>query len=197
MWLRPDGRCRRFTATELFAVDRVAFIWKARFPLVGPLAMKVVDGFADSRGQLAVRLLGLTIQRLRGPETTFGEALRYLAELPWAPGAFAYNRELKCRQLDQRTVEVATHHGPARPSVITEFDAEGDIVRTSARRPRLDGKTWVITPWAGEFSDYKQLGGVRLPTSAVAYGELPTGRYVYWRGTVTSVELLDEPFGRQ
>jgi hypothetical protein len=58
-----------------------------------------------------------------------------------------------------------------------------------AERPWLEGKTWVPTPWAGEFGDY-----ISLPTSAEVYWELPAGRYVYWRGTVTSAELLDAPF---
>lgn len=75
-----------------------------------------------------------------------------------------------------------------------EFDAAGDIVRTSSqmRLLKLD-KTWVRTPWAGEYSDYQVLGGIRIPTSAEVYWNLDSGRFVYWRGTVTSVELLDQP----
>jgi hypothetical protein len=194
MWLKPGSRAMRFTAREVFAVDRIAFSWRARFPLFGPLAMKVVDGYADGHGELVVRLLGLPIQRQRGPETSIGEALRYLAELPWVPQAIGHNRELEWRQLDERSVEVATQLGSERLRVLTEFDTRGDIVRSAATRPRLDGKSWVPTPWAGEFGDYKVLSGIRLPTSAEVYWELPAGRYVYWRGRVTSAELLDTPF---
>jgi hypothetical protein len=194
MWLKPGSRAMRFTATEVFAVDRIAFSWQARFPLLGPLAMRVVDGYADRRGELAVRLLGFPIQRQRGPETSMGEALRYLAELPWVPHAIGHNRELEWRQLDGRSVEVSTQLGPDQLQVLIEFDTHGDIVGAAAVRPRLDGKTWVPTPWAGEFGDYKMLSGIRLPTSAEVYWELPAGRYVYWRGTVTSAELLDAPF---
>ena len=82
--------------------------------------------------------------------------------------------------------------GPDRVHVLVEFDAQ-DIVRAAAERPLLDGKTWVPTPWAGEFGDYKVLSGIRLPTLAEVYWELPEGRYVYWRGTVTWAELLDAP----
>jgi hypothetical protein len=60
MWLKPGSRAMRFTATEVFAVDRIAFSWQARFPLLGPLAMRVVDGYADGRGELEVRLLGFS-----------------------------------------------------------------------------------------------------------------------------------------
>jgi len=94
MWKKPGARAMRFQATEEFAVERVAFSWRARFPIVGPLAMTVVDEFADGAGQLRVSLLGIPLQTLTGPETNVGEAMRYLAELGWAPQAIAANREL-------------------------------------------------------------------------------------------------------
>jgi hypothetical protein len=43
-------------------------------------------------------------------------------------------------------------------------------------------------------SDYKQLGGRRLPTRAEVYWDLPEGRLVYWEAAVTSAEALTEPF---
>jgi hypothetical protein len=41
------------------------------------------------------------------------------------------------------------------------------------------------------------LGGMRLPTSAEAFSDLPEGRRTYWRATVTSATALDEPFARE
>jgi hypothetical protein len=197
MWQKPGGRAMRFTARQFFAVDRVAFSWQARFPVVGPVAIKVVDEYAAADGRLEVRLLGLPVQRQHGPETVVGEALRYLAELPWVPYALAHNRELEWRELDERSVEVAAHVGAARLVVTVEFDAAGDVVRTSSRmRPRKSGKTWVRTPWGGDFGEYRVLGGLRVPTAGEAYWDLPEGRYVYWRGTVTSLEPLAHPFQR-
>jgi len=40
MWQKPDGQAMRFTATQFLAVERVAFSWQARFPLLGPLALR-------------------------------------------------------------------------------------------------------------------------------------------------------------
>ncbi len=45
MWKKPGARAMAFEATEHFAVDRVAFSWRAHFPIVGPLGLRVVDGF--------------------------------------------------------------------------------------------------------------------------------------------------------
>jgi hypothetical protein len=188
----------RFIATQFFAVERVAFSWEARFPLLGPVALGVVDDYADGDGGLEVRLLGVPLQRQRGRETVAGEALRYLAELPFAPPAIVHNRELEWRQIGERSVEVATRVGGERVTVKLELADEGEIVQTSSQdRRRKVGNEWLPTPWGGRFSDYKTLGGIRVPTSGEAYWELPERRYVYWRGRVLSAALLDDPFRRK
>jgi hypothetical protein len=197
MWLKPGGRGMRFLASQSFAIERVAFWWRARFPLLGPLALTVVDEYAEGDGQLAVRLLGLPVQRQRGPETVSGEALRYLAELAFAPPAILHNRELEWRELDERTAEVATTVRDERLTVKLEVDDDGDIVHASSemRRYKL-GDEWVPTPWGGDFGDYQTFGGLHIPSSGEAYWQLAEGRYVYWRGTITSAEAHDEPFRR-
>jgi hypothetical protein len=198
MWLKPGGRAMRFVANQSFAVDRVAFSWQARFPILGPLALRVVDDYADGDGKLEVCLIGLPLQQQRGPETTAGEALRYVAELPFVPPAIAHNPELEWRELDERRAEVSTHVGGERLTVELKADADGDIVETSSEmRRRKVGKAWMATPWGGRFENYQTLGGVRIPTAGEAYWDLPEGRYVYWRGAVTSAEPLEEPFQRE
>lgn len=190
MWKQPGGRPMPFTATEDFVVEAVAFSWSARFPIIGPLAMEVIDDFADGDGGLRVRLLGIPLETQRGRETAVGQAMRYLAELAWAPHAIAGNRELEWREVDGRSVEVATQVGSSRPAVRWDFDDTGDILRATGVRPRPVGKTFVPTSWGGGFSDYTSFHGTRIPVSGEAWWELPQGRFVYWRGTVTQVELI-------
>ena len=156
--------------------------------------MRVVD-YADGDGGLEVRLFGLPLQRQHGPETVAGEALRYLAELPFVPPALVHNHQLEWRQLHERRIEVATRIGSQRVAVELELNDEGDIVQSSSQvRRRKVGDEWLPTPWGGRFGDYKMLDGIRLPTDGEAYWDLPQGRYVYWRGTLLSAQLLDEPF---
>jgi hypothetical protein len=190
MWKKPGARPLRFTAAEDFAVDRVAFSWRARFPIVGPLAMTVVDQMAGGEGELRVSLLGFPLQTQTGPETTVGEAMRYLAELPWAPHAIAANTDLEWRGVDERTVEVATGAPEARAAVRWRFDDHGDPVGATGERPSTVGKSFVSRPWGGDFGEYVSFGGTRAPTFAEAWWQLPEGRFVYWRAHVTALELL-------
>jgi Family of unknown function (DUF6544) len=179
MWLKPGGRALRFRAVEELEARRVAFSWRARFPF----GLRVVDGYDGKDGRLDVRLLGLPVQRQRGQEITEGEILRYLAELPWVPPAKELNNELEWRNVDERTVEVAAKGLTVR----LDLDSNGDVVRASSALRRYQGEP---TPWAGEYSAYQTLGGMRLPTAAAVSWELETGRYVYWAGRVTSAEAL-------
>jgi hypothetical protein len=180
----------RFTATQVFSVATVAFEWPARFPLLGPLALQVVDRYADDQGELAVRLFGVPVQRQRGPEAVAGEALRYLAELPWVPHALLANPQLEWQEVDERRVEVAAQ--PAGQRIVAELQADehGDLVASSSRmRKRKTDGAWVETPWGGNFGDYENLVGVRVPTVGEAYWDLPEGRYVYFRGRIESLQL--------
>lgn len=195
MFQRPGGRVMRFTAVERFAVDRVAFCWQARFRIAPLVSLKVVDGYADGGGTLSVRALGLPIQRHSGHEVAVSEAYRYLAELPWTPYALANNPELRWRELEARTVEVSATVDGERPTMQIEFDDAGDVARClAAARPRAVDGLLAPTPWGGDFSDYETLGGMRMPTRAEVYWDLPEGRFVYWRGEVTSAQSLREPF---
>ncbi len=190
MWLKRGSGARRFTAVQDYAVREVAFTWQARFPLAPLLSLRVVDRYAGGAGSLEARLLGVRMMRQAGPETTLGEALRYLAELAWVPHAMAANRRLEWRQLDQRSVEVATQIAATRAAVTLQFDATGDI--TGARcdeRPFQQDNGFVPRPWGGTFSDYASLDGIRIPTRGEVRWELPDGPYTYWRGTITSLTV--------
>jgi hypothetical protein len=147
MWQKPGGRGLRFTAVEEFAVEQVAFSWRARFPILPLVSIHVTDRYAAGEGLLEARVLGIRVMRQRGQETAEGEAMRYLAEIPWVPHAILANRELEWRGLDASSLEVATNAGSARVAVRLEFDATGDIVRAFAdSRPHPEGRAVVSRP---------------------------------------------------
>src|SRR6266545_3046346 len=189
MWRKPGGRRLPFTSVEEFAVEEVAFSWRARFPVLPLVSMSVLDGYAGGEGRLEARLFGVPFIRVGGPETAEGEAIRYLSELPWVPHAMVANRALDWTGVDARAVEVATKVGSRRVAVRLEFDETGHIVGASAERPRTEGRSIVRRPWSGTFSEYAVVGGLRIPTLGEVRWELPDGPFTYWRGTITSLEL--------
>jgi hypothetical protein len=100
------------------------------------------------------------------------------------------NCKLEWYELDEQTVEVGTPVGSTRVTARLEFDPAGDIVGAwCAARPRTEGREAVPRPWGGSFGDYAVVGGIRVPTRGEVRWELPDGPFVYWRGTITSLEL--------
>lgn len=187
MILQPGKRPLRFDAVEEFTVERVAFAWRARFPLLGPLAMRVVDSYDGRDGLLEVRVLGVPVQRKRGPELARGEVYRYLAETPWVPQAIVSNPHLEWRELDEYGVEVATQVAGEHLRLRLIFNEAGEITQTVAARPRLEAGG-EVTRWVGEYRDYTSFGGIRMPGHGEVRWELPEGPFTYWRGTITAVE---------
>jgi hypothetical protein len=177
MVLKPGKRPLRFDAVEEFATDAVAFTWRARFRILGPLSIRVSDSYRPPDGLLEVRALGLALRRTRGPELAQGEALRYLAEIPWVPHAIIANTDLRWRAIDDRTVEASAQVADDRVAVALTFDRD-EIIRTVADRPRLEDDG-TVTRWVGEFGDHRSFRGIRMPAHGEVSWELPDGPFTY------------------
>jgi hypothetical protein len=186
---KPGGRRLEFSAVEELEVGKVGFEWRAAFGPNPLVRVRVVDRYRDGEGLLVARVWGLIpATRSAGPDTDRGEAMRYLAELPWVPHAMGSNPELSWRELEDGHVEVSTLVGGRAASVRFSLDESGLIHSVSGVRPRLVGRTSVDTPFMGTFGDYVELGGIRVPGSAEVSWDLPEGPFTYWRGEVTSLE---------
>lgn len=191
MVLKPGAAPRRFTAAEELAVGRVSFAWRARFPVLGPISMGVIDSYDEEDGRLEVRFLGLPVQRRRSPQLAQGEAYRYLAEIAWVPHAILANPRLRWRDVDERTVEVSTSVQSEQITVRMIFNERGEIAKTVAERPRLEVGN-AVTGWIGEYGDYERLGGRLVPTRGEVSWDLADGPFTYWRGTITSLEVISD-----
>ena len=190
MQLKP-GRWLPFRAEQEMAVDRVEFAWRANFRAARLVSVRVRDWYRSGVGGLDVRLWGVVpVVRASGERFARGEAMRYLAELAWAPQAMVANPALEWQAVDESTVEVATRIARERVAVLLHFDAAGDIVGISTgARPRMVGKQVVDTPWSGVFGEYRDFNGVRLPTTGEVSWLLSDGPFTYFRGRVTGWSL--------
>jgi hypothetical protein len=185
MQLRP-GRWSPFLAEQEMHADRLEFAWHANFRTAPLVSLRVRDWYRAGAAGLDVRLWGIPLVRASGEDVARGEAMRYLAELVWVPQAFVSNRALEWREVDESSVDVATRVGRVRVAVTLRFDEAGDIAAMSAERPRRVGKQVIDTPWSGAFGNYRELDGVRLPTTGEVAWLLPDGLFTYFRCTLTA-----------
>ena len=75
-----------------------------------------------------------------------------------------------------------------------EFDSEGDLVGATGMRPLPVGKSFERRRWGGDFGEFTDFGGTRVPAFGEARWELPEGRFVYWRGRITALELVGDDY---
>ena len=64
------------------------FVWQATGTMAAIVPLQVLDSYVDGIGLLDVRVAGsIPVARSSDGETAKGEAMRFLAELPWNPEA--------------------------------------------------------------------------------------------------------------
>ena len=183
MWRTPGGPPSDFTARQTIRHDMPGFLWRAAMGH----AVVVADYFVAGTGGLEVMLLGaFPIARLvGGAAANQGEALRYLAELPWSPDAILLNRALDWTVVDAKTIKVATGVGAERGEVTFELDNDGLIVRGGApSRVYVEKGRTTARPWHGRFWDYERIGDRLIPIQGEVAWTLDAGDFVYWRGRV-------------
>lgn len=192
MRLTPGATLFPLTATQDSGTRNPGFVWEAwgRMAVVVPLW--VVDSYVGGAGLLEVRLAGVVpVAKGAGAEVDKGEAMRFLAELPWNPDAILTASGLDWRQTGDRTVDVSMDTKGGRATVTLGFDAAGDIVASSASdRPRGVGQASVPTEWIGRISSYISAGGYRWPHRAEVAWVLPEGEFVYWQGEIVSLTAV-------
>jgi hypothetical protein len=186
MRLRVDQPYFPLNASQLSGTRNPGFVWQARGTMSKLLPLRIVDAYVEGAGELQVRIAGsIRVASATGPETAKGEALRFLAELPWNPDAILNAQGLRWRELDGGSVEVSmqTSGGLARLSL--HFDDAGDVSGVEALdRPRAGASP---ARWIGRFSDYAQVGLYRFPLYGEVAWALAEGEFVYWRGKILSV----------
>jgi len=95
-------------------------------------------------------------------------------------GATQHNPRLSWREIDAKTVEVSAVTSGRTAGVRLSFE-DGDIALLEADdRPRMAGRLIVPTTWRGCCSDYREMGGCRIPTQVTVSWLLDDGSFEYW-----------------
>ncbi|MCB1487980.1 MAG: hypothetical protein KDJ88_11055 [Bauldia sp.] len=191
MKLKPDAGWTKVSARQAIGIGAPAFAWDANATMAPLVSVRVIDAFVEGEGRLKVRLFGsVPMVTATGPEASYGELFRYLAELAWAPHAILANPALRWRAIDGRTVEVAADTADGQTArVRLIFDTDGDVVAIEADdRPRDEGGKLVPQPWRGTFGDYRDFDGIRIPTRADVTWITDAGPFTYFRGEVVTYQ---------
>ncbi|WP_293908061.1 DUF6544 family protein [Phenylobacterium sp.] len=183
MWSAPGARPMAFEARQTASPSRIGYLWRAR---MGPgRLVTAADYYVAGVGGLEVKALGALsfAHQVGGPEMAQGEALRYLAELPWNPDAILLNHDLAWTVVTPTTLRVA--QGPAAITFILDKDGLPKSM-SAPSRGYLDKGRIRPMPWQGRFSHYQRISGRLLPTQGEVAWVIDGTEFIYWRGDLTA-----------
>jgi hypothetical protein len=181
------GKWMSFTAETLYQPQPFTFIWKARFTLFPGVWLTAEDGHDSEKGWGGARLWGIVPMGGRStPEVFAMQVVRSLAELSWNPQFALTVLNLEWNDTSDTTFQVQAVFGGQQVSVGFELNGDDEIIRACGKRHYDVPDGFVEAKWQYEFSDHRDFGAVRIPSSAVASYDKPEGVWEYWRGRITS-----------
>lgn len=133
-------------------------------------------------------LLFTLIDLRGGGEVAQGELMRFFAEAAWYPTALLPSQGVRWQAVDEHSAYATLADGPLTLTLLFRFNNAGLIESVLAgARGRTVGKTIVMTPWEGRWSNYEERDGMRVPLTGEVAWLTAEGRKPYWRGTITSL----------
>jgi len=178
-----------FSASERLGVNPPGFVWRARFRFGPLITATVVDQYLDGIGSINARLWGVIPLVHPQPDQHLNEGalLRYLAEATWFPVALLPSVHLQWQAAGNLSAVAILRDASTEARLTVHFNTSGELMHVEAQRPYLSGKEYLTRGWSGRFSEWSELGGLRIPTRGRVFWHLGSGEWEYWRGTVESL----------
>ena len=188
MLTAPGKRWVPLEAEQWFSLDPPGFLWRGSIRPARLVRIVATDRFVDGHGRLDISAWGkIPMNSASGPETDSGELLRFLVETVWFP-AFWLSPAVSWQALDDSSAQVSMQANGIPVSATIRFGADGLPCGTEARRYRIVGKRFELTPWRGACEDYREVSGVLVPHRIAVTWGLPRGDFEWLRVTVERIE---------
>lgn len=186
-----DGRWLSIRGEEYFGAEPPGFVWRGRVRLAPGLWIEARDRSIDGAGSMLVSAEStFTIADVSGPEMDQGALLRLLGEMPWLPTALLDHRHVSWTAVDARRARATLRVGGRE--AVGEFEFGEDGLPTAFRAERYldlgDGRS-VLTPWSGDYGDYREIDGLLVPRQAGAAWHVDGQRIPYARFMVDRLEF--------
>lgn len=185
---RVDPRYQPMRAQQILAAPE-GFVW----------AMHTLGGMpvsgSDAAGWTRFRIFWLIpVARLGGDRDHSRSAFgRYVAEaVIWAPAALLPGPGVSWSALDADTARVTIRHGDLEQAVDVRVDPGGRPVEVSFQRwsDANPDKTYRLQPFGAVMSDFREVGGYRLPFRVEAGNMFGTEDYFpFFLADVTAIRF--------
>lgn len=156
----------------------------------------VHEFYIAGNGILHPAILGLfTLIDLRGGgDVAQGELMRFFTEAACCPTALQPNQGVRWEAVDEYSARGALVDGPLSLTLLFRFDNK-DLIESAraGARGRTVGRTFVMTPWKGRWSNCQERDGMGMPMTGAVAWLVPEGRKTCWRATISSLRCEFAP----
>jgi hypothetical protein len=183
-----EGKWLPIQGEQYFGTEPPGFIWWGRIAMMPGLWVEARDRSVGGEGNMLVLAEStFTLADARGPELDQGALLRVLGEMVWFPTALLDGRYVTWDPIDDRRATATLRVGGRTVAGVYEFGEDGLPAAFRADRYRdLGGGRSSLTPFLGEWADYRDESGLLVPhrmTAAwqVAGQPIPYARFLVER----------------
>ncbi|HYU76320.1 MAG TPA: DUF6544 family protein [Ktedonobacteraceae bacterium] len=185
---QPGKRWFPMVAEQYVTTKPPAFLWHMTSQLFPLVSISVTDRFSAGHGNLRVKLWSLiTMGNARGPEMDEGELQRYLAEVAYYPTA-CLSDAIEWQTIDDSSVKATIRQQGITASAVLHVDGQGQLTHVTTERYMEEHGRYRLEPWSGQYSEYKEVDGMRIPTRFEVTWHLKSGDFNWLQGEITEIE---------
>ncbi|MGI6453564.1 MAG: DUF6544 family protein [Syntrophomonadaceae bacterium] len=177
-----------FTAQQYFNVEKPGFIWYARINPAPLVHIAGRDKYYEGQGHMLIKIMSLAnVANASGKEMNQGALVRYLAETIWYPAA-ALSEYIQWETIDENSARATMEYEGTKASGVFTFDLEGNVISFTAKRFREVKGQYTLDDWFVRAGDYKEFGGIRIPSRGIVKWQLPEGDFEWLQVEITNLE---------
>lgn len=166
---------------QYFTTTTPGFVWRGKTKL-----FTATDKYVNQEGGLQVKLLSsVKMVDANGEEYNQGELIRWLGESAWFPTNLLPSHNLFWSPIDAESALLTYNYHNLHLEYKVRFKPSGEI--TSFETQRYMGDSQLET-WRGKFSNYREMNGVLVPTTAIGAWVLNGQEYPYANFNVLELE---------
>ena len=179
------------SAQQWMSAQPNGFIWDAKITVLPLLSIYVRDTHLHSRSRMHGQLLSLIklFDFQATPELATAALQRILAERVWMPTALLPSQGVQWTAINKYVATATLQDGNVSAALDFEFNQQGEIIRayTAGRYREVKGQ-FELTPWEGQYANYTEIEGYRVPTAGEVAWVLADAIHPYWKATIKNIQ---------
>lgn len=189
----PHGSWLNTGAEEYFDGVKPGFVWHAKLRLSNIVWLVARIQYAGGAGWHEWKTYGaFGGNRIAGAEEDASLLSRYLCESVLLPTALLPGERVKWEALSDTSARATLKDGATAVTAVFHFNEKGEVARCVTDGLFGTGKEAQKLPWILRTSEYKEFGGMMIPTELTAEWTMGKDTFEYAKFTVLEAKYNEE-----